>query len=183
MGVILMPKNRLATSFVGIKLIKSFEGVRLKAYKDPVGIWTIGYGHIEGVFPGQVITMIEAEHLLRKDLSSRENHILRVLAVSVSQNQFDALSSFVFNVGTTSFSKSTLLRKLNKGDIAGAANEFPRWVFAGKQKLAGLVKRREAERQLFLKASLPITIAENLISDAPRIYGVSNPDDDENFYA
>jgi lysozyme len=182
MGGVLAPMNNYKTSLIGIKLIKNFEGVRLKAYKDPIGIWTIGYGHTEAVFPGQTITMAEAEQFLKYDLIPTEAHIIRVVAIPLRQCQFDALASFVFNVDITSFSRSTLLRKLNKGDVAGAAKEFPRWVFAGKQKLAGLVKRRQAERQLFLKASLPATINENHICEAPRIYGVSNPDDSIHCY-
>ena len=108
-----MAATSMRTSTVGLKLIKSFEGCLLNAYKDPVGIWTIGYGHTDSVFKGQVITMAEAEDFLRADLVHVETHIQRVLAITVSQNQFDALASFVFNVGTTAFSRSTLLRKLN----------------------------------------------------------------------
>jgi lysozyme len=172
-----MAATSMRTSTVGLKLIKSFEGCLLNAYKDPVGIWTIGYGHTDSVFKGQVITMAEAEDFLRADLVHVETHIQRVLAITVSQNQFDALASFVFNVGTTAFSRSTLLRKLNQQDIAGAGAEFTKWVYAGKQRLPGLEKRRMAERELFLRATLLANTDENKSYENIRIYGVTNPDD------
>ena len=135
----------------GINLIKSFEGLRLHAYKCPAGVWTIGYGHTKGVKKGDMITELKAETLLIIDLQSSENAINKLVKVPLTQNQFDSLVSFVFNVGNGNFSKSTLLKKLNNKDYTAASNEFEKWVFANKKKLLGLVKRREAEKELFLK--------------------------------
>ena len=135
----------------GINLIKSFEGLRLHAYKCPAGVWTIGYGHTKGVKKGDMITELKAETLLIIDLQSSENTINTLVKVPLTQNQFDALVSFVFNVGSGNFQKSTLLKKLNNKDYIGTSNEFKKWVYANKKVMQGLVKRRNAERELFIK--------------------------------
>ncbi|MEW5290308.1 lysozyme [Erwinia papayae] len=137
-------------SNAGIALIKRFEGLELKAYKDAVGIPTIGYGHTHNVKMGDVITGTQADAFLREDLQVAELTVNTNVTVKLSQGKFDALVSFVFNLGAGNFVKSTLLKKLNDGDYAGAADEFPRWVNAGGKPLAGLVKRRAAEREMFL---------------------------------
>jgi lysozyme len=134
----------------GINLIKRFEGLELKAYKDSVGILTIGYGHTHAVKAGDVITGEQAHAFLREDLQVAEMTINTNVKVKLTQGQFDALASFVFNLGSGNFVKSTLIRKLNAGDYAGAADEFGKWVNAGGKKLPGLVKRRAAEREVFL---------------------------------
>lgn len=134
----------------GIDLIKSFEGLRLEAYLDSVNVPTIGYGHTRNVRLGQTITVEQAEAFLMEDIHEFELAIQRLVHINLTQNQFDALVSFTFNVGIGNLKKSTLLKKLNTGDIAGAANEFNKWVYAGKQKLKGLVKRRSKERLLFI---------------------------------
>lgn len=134
----------------GIELIKSFEGLRLEAYLDSVAVPTIGYGHTRGVKLGQTITQEQADALLEEDIHEFELAIQRLVHVNLTQNQFDALVSFTFNLGIGSLKQSTLLKKLNAGDITGAANEFNRWVYAGGKKLTGLVKRRSAERLLFI---------------------------------
>jgi lysozyme len=135
----------------GLDLIKSFEGLSLRAYRDPVGIWTIGYGHTgPEVGPGDVITTAQAETLLRNDLTRFENGVRSLVKVPLTSNQFSALVSFAFNVGTGALTQSTLLTRLNQRDYQGAANEFSRWVYGGGQVLPGLVRRREAEKQLFL---------------------------------
>lgn len=134
----------------GIDLIKNFEGLRLEAYLDSVNVPTIGYGHTRNVRIGQTITVEQAEAFLMEDIHEFELAIQRLVCIPLSQNQFDALTSFTFNVGIGNLKKSTLLKKLNTGDIAGAANEFNKWVYAGKQKLKGLVKRRSKERLLFI---------------------------------
>ena len=139
----------MKTSQSGIELIKSFEGCRLEAYKCPAGIWTIGYGHTAGVEKGQKITQEQAETFLKQDLKRFENVINEVVRVAITQNQFDALVSFTYNVGIGALKTSTLLRLLNSADYIGAAEQFDRWVFAGQIKLAGLVRRRKAERELF----------------------------------
>ena len=134
----------------GIDLIKSFEGLRLEAYLDSVDVPTIGYGHTRKVQLGQTITAEQAESFLMEDIHEFELAIQRLVYVPLSQNQFDAIVSFTFNVGIGNLKRSTLLKKLNAGNIAGAANEFNKWVYAGKEKLKGLVKRRDKERLLFI---------------------------------
>lgn len=133
----------------GINLIKKFEGLELKAYKDSVGILTIGYGHTHGVKAGDVITGQQADTFLREDAQVAELAVNTNVKVKLTQGQFDALVSFIFNLGAGNFVKSTLLKKLNAGDYAGAADEFGKWVNAGGKPLPGLVKRRAAEKEMF----------------------------------
>ncbi|MEG4813423.1 glycoside hydrolase family protein [Microcoleus sp. K5-D4] len=136
----------------GVNLIKSFEGMYLDAYLDPVGIPTIGYGHIKDVEMGMTITEAKAEEFLRQDLADAEAAVSSdIVQVSLDSNQFSALVSFTFNVGSQAFADSTLLRLLNQGDFQGGADQFPRWNKGeGNQELAGLTRRRKAERALFL---------------------------------
>jgi GH24 family phage-related lysozyme (muramidase) len=134
----------------GLRILKSFEGLRLEAYLDPVGVWTIGYGTTSGVRSGMVITATEAEDLLRQDLRRFEAAVAENVKVSINDDQFSALVSFTYNVGEGALSSSTLLRLLNQGNIQGAADQFPRWNKAGGRVLAGLTRRRNAERALFL---------------------------------
>ena len=135
----------------GLDLIKQFEGCRLKAYRDVVGIWTIGFGHTgDDVHPGMVITQDEADELLQSDLSDFEYGIEQLVQVQLNDNQFSALVSFTYNVGLGNFKGSKLLKKINKQDFEGAAQEFGRWANAGGRKLSDLVRRREAEKELFL---------------------------------
>jgi len=131
-----------------VQLIKRFEGLYLKAYVCPAGVLTIGYGHTRGVKPGEEINELQAEIYLREDVEACEIQ-LNCLTLPINQHQFDALCSFIFNLGIGNLRSSTLLKKLNKGDFEGAAAEFDKWVFSGGKKLAGLVKRRTAERKLF----------------------------------
>lgn len=145
----------MQTSEKGIALIKEFEGCRLTAYQDSVGVWTIGYGWTQPVDgkpirAGMTIKQETAERLLKTGLVSYESDVSRLVKVGLTQGQFDALVSFTYNLGGRSLSTSTLLRKLNAGDYAGAANEFLRWNKAGGKVLNGLTRRREAERALFL---------------------------------
>jgi lysozyme len=141
------------TSQKGLDLIKSFEGLRLSAYKCPADVWTIGYGTTAGVKPGQTITKERAEELLREDVERFEAQVLRLVKVPLTQGQHDALVSFVYNLGAGNLSNSTLLRLLNSGDYKGASAQFDRWTRAGGKTLAGLVRRRAAERALFDGAS------------------------------
>ncbi|MGB3786833.1 MAG: lysozyme [Phormidesmis sp.] len=134
----------------GLLLIKSFEGLRLNAYKDAVGIWTIGYGTTRNVRPGQVISEEQAVQFLQEDLMRFEKSINEVIRVSINDNQFSALACFTYNVGSGAFRSSTLLKKLNTSDVRGAADELLRWDKAGGRTLAGLTRRRKAERALFL---------------------------------
>lgn len=134
----------------GLELIKRFEGCRLTAYRCPAGVWTIGYGHTQDVKPGMAITKYDAERFLRQDIRRFEEGVTALVKVPLTSNQFSALVSFAFNVGVSALKSSTLLKKLNRGDLNGAANEFLRWNKAGGKELEGLTKRREAERNLFL---------------------------------
>lgn len=145
----------MQTSDKGISLIKQFEGCKLTAYQDSVGVWTIGYGWTQPVDgkpirAGMTIKQETAERLLKTGLVSYESDVSRLVKVSLTQGQFDALVSFTYNLGARSLSTSTLLRKLNAGDYAGAADEFLRWNKAGGKVLNGLTRRREAEHALFL---------------------------------
>ena len=141
----------MKTSALGIALIKQFEGLRTCAYLDAAGIWTIGYGHTgEEVRSGARIDAAQADRLLRQDLGVAEEAVRALVTAPLAQASFDALASFVFNVGANAFAGSTLLRKLNAGDPEGAAAEFERWRYAGGRVLPGLLRRRIAERTLFL---------------------------------
>lgn len=146
----------MKTSSSGINLIKSFEGKRLKAYDDGVGVWTIGFGTIKypngvRVKKGDTCTEEQAETYLKNDLVKFENAINRLVKVLLTQNQFDALASFTYNLGETNLSTSTLLKKLNAKDYKGAADQFERWNKAGGKVMNGLTRRRKAEKELFLK--------------------------------
>lgn len=141
----------MKTSKNGINLIKKYEGCRLTAYKCPANVWTIGYGHTKGVKQGMKITNAQAETYLKQDLVTYENAVNKYVKVSINQNQFDALVSFSFNCGTGALKTSTLLKKLNKKDYSGAANEFLKWNKSNGKVLNGLTKRRKEERTLFLK--------------------------------
>lgn len=138
-------------SDAGLDLIKRFEGLRLDAYPDP-GTggepWTIGYGHTGGVKRGDRITQAQADAFLRQDVARFEEAV-RKLAPKTTQGQFDALVSFAFNVGEGALRGSTLLRKHNEGDHAGARAEFGKWVNANGRRLEGLVRRRAAEAAMY----------------------------------
>lgn len=145
----LKSEDNMKTSKAGIELIKKYEGLRLASYVDSSGVWTIGYGHTGDVKMGDVITKEEAERLLIQDLSVAENEINRY-GLNLCQNQFDALVSFVYNVGIGNFRKSTLLKKLQADpNDPTIADEFKRWIYAGGKVLQGLVKRRSDEARLY----------------------------------
>ena len=137
-------------SKVGLDLIKSFEGCQLKAYRCPAGVWTIGYGHTGGVKPGQTINHAQATVMLQTDLGSYEMAVNKNVKVPINQNQFDALVSFTYNCGCNALRTSTLLKLLNQGKYTEAANQFDLWNKGGGMVLAGLVRRRAAEKNLFL---------------------------------
>ena len=145
----------------GIDLVKEFEGLhdilpdgRIKAYLDPVNVVTIGWGHTEGVSLGDIITVAEAEAFLKQDLEEAGKDVSKYVQVSLTDNQFSALASFVFNVGPGAFANSTMRGLLNEQNYQEAANQFTRWVHGTvngqKVVLQGLVRRREAEKALFL---------------------------------
>ena len=135
----------------GLALIRQSEGFSAETYICPAGKTTIGYGHVvrpNERFPDG-IDKEEAENILQQDVTETEQAVSRLATVELSQNQFDALVAFAYNIGVGAFEKSTLLRLLNDGDMAAAAGEFGRWVYAGDKKLDGLVRRRSLETALF----------------------------------
>ena len=141
----------MKTSAQGLKLIKEFEGLRLTAYYDVVGVLTIGYGHTgDDVYVGQTITEQQAEQLLQKDLNTFEQAVNKLISINLNQNQFDALVDFTYNLGIGAFGNSTLLKKLNAGDYEGAADELLRWDKDNGKRVAGLARRRKDERALYL---------------------------------
>ena len=150
-GIIALQLNRrdMKISKEGIALIKKFEGLELEAYKCPAGVWTIGYGHIKDVQEGDVWSETHAEHMLEVELEEYENYVNAAVTVPLSQNQFDALVSWVFNLGNGNLTSSTMLKVLNSGDYAGVPAQIKRWNKAGGQVLDGLIRRREAEALLF----------------------------------
>ncbi|POA99413.1 muraminidase [Chromobacterium sinusclupearum] len=141
----------MQTSSNGIQLIQQFEGLRLTAYQDSVGVWTIGYGHTgPDVRAGLSISNSQATQLLSQDLQRFEQGVSNLVKAAINQNQFDALISFSYNLGLGNLQSSTLLRLLNQGDYQGAAGQFPLWDKAGGKVLPGLQKRRLDEQALFL---------------------------------
>lgn len=144
-----MGVNNLAYSREGLRLTELFEGDVLTAYQDQRGVWTIGYGHTEGVHPGQTITQAEAEALLAADIESAVRTVNETVRVKVTQAQFDALVDFAFNVGAGSFRRSTLLKEINAGEFPEAAAQFNLWDHCGGVVNAGLLRRRRAEAAEF----------------------------------
>ena len=134
----------------GLELIKHFEGCELEAYKCPAGVWTIGYGHIKGVSEGMTITEAQAEEMLQSELIEYEGYINDLVEVELNQNQFDAMVSWVYNLGGGNLKSSTLLKVLNAGDYAGVPAQMLRWNKAGGKVLEGLTRRRQAEADLFV---------------------------------
>lgn len=130
-------------------LTERFEGCRLQAYQDQAGVWTIGYGHTAHVYRGQVCTQQEADAWLAQDITIAENAVNRLVTVKLTQGEFDALVDFTFNLGVARLANSTLLDDLNHGNYEAAANEFEKWVYAGGTVVAGLLKRRQAEKERF----------------------------------
>jgi GH24 family phage-related lysozyme (muramidase) len=144
--------NTYKTSQSGINLIKEFEGYSPNIYEDVVGKKTIGYGHL--IKPGEIfcgIMLEQAERILAEDLYEAEKAVHDLVKEPVSQNEFDALVSFTFNLGRNALKNSTLLRLLNAGSIEAAADQFLRWDHAGGKVVHGLTRRRVAERSMFLR--------------------------------
>jgi lysozyme len=146
----------MSTSQNGINLISSFEGCELKAYLCPAKVWTIGFGTT--VYPngvkvkkGDSCTLEQAKQFKAHDLKRFEKTVNDLVKVPLTQNQFDALVSLTYNIGTGAFEKSTLLKKLNTGDYQGAADQFTVWNKGGGKVLQGLVNRRAKEKEVFLR--------------------------------
>ena len=148
--------DQMAVSPFGVDLICGFEGKRLTAYDDGVGVWTIGFGttvYPNGikVMKGDTCTEAQAKTYMAHDLKKFEATVNKAVTVQLNQNQFDALLSLAYNIGTNAFSKSTLVKKLNANDIRGAADQFDVWVNAGGKRMQGLVNRRAKEKEVFLR--------------------------------
>lgn len=140
----------------GLGLIKEHEGLRTSTYIDPVGIPTVCYGHTGRYAKrGATYTEEKCEEILIEDIQKHREGIEKCISADLNQNQWDAVTSFAFNIGVSGTCRSTLVRKLNAGDEIGAANQFPRWVYAGGRKFRGLVRRRHEERELFLTPVTP----------------------------
>jgi lysozyme len=141
-------------SEAGLKLIKQFEGLRLKSYRCPAGIWTIGYGHtsttgVPEVREGMRISGQEAETILKRDLAQFEGAVTSMVKIRLSENQFDTLVSFAFNCGIAALRRSTLLKRVNAGAFDAVPAELMKWTRADGQELPGLVRRRRAEAALW----------------------------------
>lgn len=143
----------LAISAGGAAFIGSHEGNILRGYLDPVGIVTACRGHTATAQLGRIYTPAECDALFRADILVAERSVQRLVTYPISQPTYDALVSFTFNVGEGNLQRSTLLRKLNAGDVVGACNELPKWVYARGVKLPGLVTRRAEERKLCLEGA------------------------------
>ena len=140
----------MKTTSKGIDIIKKYEGCKLSAYRCPSGVLTIGYGHTDNVRAGQHITQQEADDMLLQDILQREKQIDEVLTADLNENQYDAVISFVFNVGIGNFARSTLLKKINANpDDRSIRFEWLEWCRSGKRILEGLVRRREEEITLY----------------------------------
>ena len=142
-------ESEMQISKEGLALIKKFEGCELEAYRCPAGVWTIGFGTIKDVKEGDRITKDEANHLLEEEMIEYESYINDMVDVPLEQNQFDALCSWVFNLGSKNLSESTLLRVLNDGKYEEVPQQIKRWNKANGEVLNGLIRRREAEALLF----------------------------------
>ena len=145
----------MSVSNKGVDLICEFESKRLVAYDDGVGVWTIGFGTIKypngvRVKKGDTCTLDQAKEYMRHDLIEFEHTVNSSVKVPLNQNQFDALVSLAYNIGSNAFKSSTLVKKLNTGDYQGAADQFNVWINAGGKRMQGLVNRRDREKLLFL---------------------------------
>ena len=145
----------MSVSNKGVDLICEFEGKRLVAYDDGVGVWTIGFGTIKypngvRVKKGDTCTLEQAKEYMRHDLIEFEHTVNSSVKSTLNQNQFDALVSLAYNIGSSAFKSSTLVKKLNAGDYQGAADQFNVWVNAGGKRMQGLANRRDKEKLLFL---------------------------------
>ncbi len=174
------PTPVVRTNAAGLALIKAHEGLRLKAYRDPVGVWTIGYGHTSAagppkVTPGMTISRDEAEAILRRDLGKFEIAVTGAVKAPLNDNQFAALVSFCFNVGEGALRSSSVLRRVNERNFAGVPGRLALWCKANGKVLPGLVRRRKDEGHLFMAP-----VASTAAVQPPNEFGaaqVRQPDD------
>ena len=143
-------ENKMQISEEGLSIIKKFEGCELESYLCPAGVWTIGYGHTKGVKEGDKINKEEAEYLLQEEMIEYESYINDLVEVPLQQHMFDALVSWVYNLGSGNLQSSTLLRVLNEGKYDEVPAQIRRWNKSNGQVLEGLVRRREAEAVMFM---------------------------------
>jgi lysozyme len=171
----------MAVNDATIRLITEFEGFVPTWYKDPVGIWTVAFGHTDAAGKptyaetvGDKFTREQGMDILRRDLEQYEAAVDRHVTVPLNANQRGALTSFTYNLGEGNLKKSTLLKKLNAGDYDGASKEFYKWNKAGGKILAGLTRRREAERQLFVApvgipaSTYPADVPDEVVVNTPK---------------
>lgn len=168
----------MKTSARGVHLIQSFEGFRAHAYRDVVGVWTIGYGFTKGVKEGDTITKEEAADKMRRFvLPEFENAVFVACSVRPNQNQFDAMVSFAYNVGVAGFRRSSVLKAHNRGDTQSAARAFSLWNKAGGKVYPGLTRRRAAEAALYLEPmhDEPIEPVEGPMDEMPQAIDPERP--------
>ena len=152
----------------GLALVKEFEGLRLKAYKCPAAVWTIGYGHTSAagapiVSADMLISKEDAEEILKRDMVQYEDGVRGLVKVGLTQGQFDALVDFAYNAGVGALAKSTLLKRVNAGKFDEVPAEFMKWTKGGGRELPGLVRRRRAETKLWrgIDTDTPVVVAES----------------------
>ena len=141
--------NNLVYSGTGLALTQKFEGIKLTSYKDSGGMWTIAFGHTKNVTPEMNCTMEQAYEWLTEDTQSAVDTVNKLVNIKLTQDQFDALVDFVYNLGAGSFASSTMLKLINRGDLINAALEFEKWDHCGGKVIQGLLNRRIAEQKEF----------------------------------
>ncbi len=168
-------KPAVAASACGIVLISWFEGYSPKATQPlPGDKWTVGFGHTEAVTPGTSTTLEQAFRLLKSDVTRAERVVREVVTRPLNQNQFDALTSLVFNIGSTAFVKSTLLKRLNAGDLDGVAKEWMRWKYFNGKAVPGLEKRRELELAVFRGEQVEVVVGRRVCYRSDLCYDLSD---------
>lgn len=157
LAIVFTIDSELSTSENGLSHVANEEGCRLKPYQCSADIWTAGLGHTQGVTQDTVLTEQQAAEFFVKDIATAERVVNKHITQTPSQGEYDMMVSFVFNLGAGNFARSTLLKKFNRGDRAGACNEYPRWVFVNgkdcrleKSNCAGIPKRRSKEQDVCL---------------------------------
>lgn len=168
-------KPAVAASACGILLISWFEGYSPKATQPlPGDKWTVGFGHTESVTPSSTTTLEQAFRILKVDVARAERVVREYVKISLNQNQFDALTSLVFNIGSAAFVRSTLLKCLNAGNMDGVAKQWMRWKYFNGKVVAGLERRRELELAVFRGESVEVVVGERVCYSAGRCYSFND---------